>query len=153
MPRCGKQLRDGWLRAGAYDSLIQGCVIAVLPAEFGNMKGLEQLYLGRNHLTDLPETIGGMTKLKQLYLPGNRLTRYRRRCARCSHSQWLLYEQGELQCGLCWGSHCRACGVCSRGCRIPHSVTGMRELKDIDLSTNQFAAFPDQLLEVVRSTV
>ena len=57
-----------------YVLLVSPAQLKELPAEFGELSGLQVLSAAGNGLTSLPATIGNLTSLREVYLGGNPMT-------------------------------------------------------------------------------
>jgi len=99
--------------------------LAALPAEIGQLVGLESLHIDNNELTSLPEEIGALVNVHTFYAYHNKLTALPESFGEMRSLRKLVIWKNELT-------------------TLPRSFGKLTKLVDLELKWNELTALPDE---------
>ena len=97
-----------------------------LPAEIGQLKNLRSLYLAYNQLRSLPAEISQLGNLQSLDLDDNQLSSLPAEVGELKNLQWLFFSGNQLS-------------------SLPAEVGQLKNLQRLDLSFNRLSSLPAQI--------
>jgi internalin A len=126
--------------------------IADLPADFANLRQLEQLWYWGNDLSRVPDALAGLSSLQMLRLDDNRLGRLPSWLGQLKALNFLAISENPLGSALGGladlGSLETLHAVGVDWIELPPQIRALTKLRELDISKNPIGRLPDWLSEL-----
>lgn len=124
-------------------------VVGAIPSSFGNLTGLQALYLGSNQITGLPTEIGSLTNLESLFLEYNQISSLPSTIGSLANLTQLEISGNQLtqfpdEVGNL-GSLRDFSAEYNQLITLPTSIGNLANLQSLNLMDNQIMSVPQEL--------